>query len=170
LPATKEKHKKDLYEKILDAYGQAVKAFRKGDTAKAKELFQAFIEKHNAEKELVDRAQIYLSLCEDRDTEKTPSLKTFEDYYQYAVYRLNQSDHSGAIKLLEKAKEQRPKEGKIPYLMALAFCQMEENEKCLTNLKDAVHKDKFFGILAQNESGFEPLWEDKKFKIITKAG
>lgn len=170
MPETKEKLKKDLYEKILDAYGQAMKAFRKGDFTKARELFQAFIEKHNTEKELVDRAQIYLALCENREKKDTISLKTFEDYYEYAVYKLNQGNHSEAIKLLEKAKTQKPKEGKVSYLMALIYCKMEDNEKCLENLKDAIRKDKFFGILAQNESGLEPLWEDKKFKIITKTG
>jgi predicted Zn-dependent protease len=170
LPETKEKAKKDLYEKILAAYGQAVKAFRKGDCAKAKELFQAFLEKHSSEKELVDRAQMYLALCENREKKDTVSLKTFDDYYEYAVYKLNQKDHDEAIKLLEKAKAQKPKEGKVSYLMALMYCQMEDTEKCLDNLKDAVQKDKFFGTLAQNESGFEPLWEDKKFKIITKTG
>jgi predicted Zn-dependent protease len=170
LPETKEKLKKDLYEKILAAYGQAVKAFRKGDCAKAKELFQAFLEKHNTEKELVDRARMYLALCENREKKETISLKSIEDYCQYAMYKLNQGDYNEAIKLLEKAKAQKPKEGKISYLMALSYCHMEDTEKCLANLKDAVHKDKFFSTLAQNESGFEPLWEDKKFKIITKTG
>jgi cytochrome c-type biogenesis protein CcmH/NrfG len=170
LPETKEKLKKDLYEKILAAYGQAMQAFHKGDYAKAKELFQVFLEKHNTEKELVDRVQMYLAICENREKKETISLKTFEDYYEYAVYKLNQRDHGEAIRLLEKAKTQKPKEGKVSYLMALTYCQMEDTEKCLENLKDAVHKDKFFGTLAQNESGFEPLWEDKKFKIITKTG
>ena len=170
MPETKEKLKKDLYEKTLAAYGQAMKAFRKEDYAKAKELFQAFLGKHNTEKEFVDRAQMYLSLCGNRETKETIPLKTFEDYYQYAVYKLNQRDHGEAIKLLEKAKTKKPKEGKVSYLMALAYCQMEDTEKCLENLKDAVHKDKLFGTLAQNESEFESLWEDKKFKIITKTG
>ena len=170
MPETKEKLKKDLYEKILAAYGQAVKAFRKGDCTKAKELFLAFLEKHSTEKELVDRAQIYLELCENREKKESIPLKTFEDHYEYAVYKLNQRDHDKAIKLLEKAKTQKPKEGKISYLMALTYCQMEDTEKCLENLKDAVHKDKFFGTLAQNEAEFEPLWEDQKFKIITKTG
>jgi tetratricopeptide (TPR) repeat protein len=170
LPETKEKVKKDLYEKILAAYGQGVKAFRKGDCAKAKEFFQAFLDKYSSEKELVDRAQMYLALCKSREKKDAVSLETFEDYYEYAVYKLNQQDHAEAIKLLEKAKTQKPKEGKVPYLMALMYCQMEEIEKCLENLKEAVQIDKFFGTLAQNESGFEPLWEDKKFKIITKTG
>jgi predicted Zn-dependent protease len=170
LPQTKEKVKKDLYDKILAAYGQAVKAFRKGDCAKAKELFQAFIEKHSSEKELVDRAQMYLALCENREKKGAVTLKTFEDNYEYAVYKLNQQDYDEAIKLLKKAKTQKPKEGKVSYLMALMYCQMEDMEKCLENLKEAVQNDKFFGTLAQNESGFEPLWADKKFKIITKIG
>jgi tetratricopeptide (TPR) repeat protein len=170
LPETKEKSKKNTYEKILEAYGQAMKAFRKGDFAKAKELFADFIEKYESEKEIVDRIRIYLALCENRQKKEIVSLKTFEDYYEYAVYKQNQNDYDQTIKLLEKAKELNPKVGKVPYLMALTYCLIKENDKCLESLKDAVHIDKFFGILAQNESGFEPLWEDKKFKVITKMG
>ena len=147
-----------------------MKAFRKGDCAKAKELFTAFIEKYESEKEIVDRIRIYLALCENRQKKETVSLKTFEDHYEYAVFKQNQGDYDQAIKLLEKAKTLKPKEGKVTYLMALTFCLMEETEKCLENLKEAIHRDKFFGILAQNESGFEPIWEDKKFKVITKTG
>jgi len=154
----------------VEAYGQAMKVFRKGDYAKAKELFAAFIEKYESEKEIVDRIRIYLALCENRQKKEIVSLKTFEDYYEYAVYKQNQNDYDQTIKLLEKAKELNPKEGKAPYLMALTYCLIKENDKCLESLKDAVHIDKFFGILAQNESGFEPLWEDKKFKVITKMG
>lgn len=147
-----------------------MKVFRKGDCVKAKELFKAFIEKYESEKEIVDRVRIYFALCENRQKKETVSLKTFEDYYEYAVYKQNQEDYDQTIELLEKAKELNPEEGKVPYLMALTYCLIKENDKCLDSLKDAVHKDKLFGILAQNESGFEPLWEDKKFKVITKMG
>ncbi len=168
LPESKEKLKKDAYEKSLAAYGQAMKSFRKGDFAKAKELFEAFIEKYPEEKELIDRAKIYLSISENRLDKESIQLKTFEDYYQYGVYKLNQEDYEEAIKLLTKAREKEPKEGKIPYLMSLVYCQTGNMEKCLEALKDAVHLDKFFGILAQNETVFESVWEDKKFKVITK--
>jgi tetratricopeptide (TPR) repeat protein len=170
LPESKEKSKKDVFAKILNAYGQAAKAFRKGDCVKAAELFKAFIEKHSSEKELVDRANMYLSLCEKSQKKEAISLKTFEDYYEHAIYKHNQGNHDDALNLLEKAKAIKPKEGKIPYLKALTYCLMADTENCLVNLKDAVHKDKLFGILAQNEPGFESLWEEKKFKVITKEG
>ena len=164
----KEKAKKDTYEKALAAYSQGIKAFRKGDYAKAKEYFEALLEKHATEKELVDRAKIYLDICEIRQKKDTIPLKTFEDYFLYAVYKLNQEDFDETIKLLEMARAKEPKEGKAVYLMALAYCQMGDVDKCLESLKEAVHMDKFFGILARNELKLEPIWEDKKFKVITK--
>ena len=164
----KEKAKKDAYDKALAAYSQAVKAFKRGDYEKAKEYFEAVIEKHATERELVDRAKIYVDICENREKKDAIPLKTFDDYFQYAVYKLNQEDFDETLKLLEKARDKEPKEGKAVYLMALAYCQKGDHEKCLESLKEAVHMDKFFGILARNELKLEPLWEDKKFKVITK--
>lgn len=168
MPEAKEKLKKDAYEKALAAYSQAIKFFRKGDYARAKEQLGAFCEKYPEEKELVDRAKTYISISENRLDKESIQMKTFEDYYQYGVYRMNQEDYEQALKLLMKAREKHPKDGKVPYLISLVYCQMGNIEKCLETLKDAVHLDKFFGILAQNETGFESVWEDKKFKVITK--
>lgn len=168
MPEAKENLKKDAYDKALSVYGQAVKTFRKGDYTKAKELLEAFIEKHATEKELVDRAKIYISICANRLVKESIPLQTSEDYYQYAVYKLNQQDYAQALTLLTKAREKGPKEGKILYLMSLVYCQMDNTDKCLETLKEAIRLDKFFGILAQNESAFESIWEDKKFRVITK--
>jgi len=168
VPESKEKAKKDAYQKSLSAYAQAMRIFRRGDYDKALEQLNAFLEKHTAEKELLDRAKIYLSICQGRKNKEVISLKTFDDYYQFAVYKINQGDLKQALKLLEKAKEKAPKEGKVFYLAAIAYCLMENTDLCLQNLKEAIHRDKFFSVLARNEEDFEPLWEDKKFKLITR--
>jgi len=163
-----EKVKKDDYEKLLSAYSQAMKAFRKRDFERAAELLQSFLEKYTTEKELVDRAKIYLSICKNQLSPEKIQLKTFDDYYEYGVYKINQGDYSQALKYLEKAHEMNPKEGKVLYLMADAYCLLNDKEKALEFLKKAIQRDKFFSILAQNETDFEPLREDKKFKLITR--
>lgn len=164
----KEKIKKDDYEKALSAFNQAVKIFHKRELDKASELLQSFKEKFTSEKELMDRAQMYFKICESEQKKEKPKLKTFEDYYLYSVFLLNQGNHDEALKLLEKAREMKPKEGRIPYLMADLYCLKGDTEKCLEHLRKAIQIDKFFSTLAQNESDFEPLWEDKKFKLITR--
>ena len=160
--------KKDEFQKVLTAYDQAMKVFHKGDCVKALELLKTFIEKHPSEKELVDRARIYRTICQAKSKKEKINLKTFEDHYQFGVYKVNQGDYEEALKALDKAREMKPKEAKIPYLMADVYCLMEEKEECLAHLKKAIQMDKYFSILAQNESDFESLREDKKFKLITR--
>lgn len=145
-----------------------MKAFHKGDYARASEFLTTFLEKHSTERELVDRAQIYLSICEARQTKERIQLKTFDDYYQTSVHRMNRGDYQEALELLEKARQMKPKEGKLFYLMANVCCLMGKKEECLDHLKEAIQMDKFFSILAQNESDFEEIREEKKFKLITR--
>jgi tetratricopeptide (TPR) repeat protein len=163
-----EKAKKDSYERALSAYGEAMKEFHKGKLDKAQELLKSFLEKYDMEKELVDRAKIYLEITQEKGKKAVISLKTLDDYFYYSVYKMNTGDYEEALKLLEKALEMKEEEGRIYYLMADAYVLMGKTEEALESLKRAVQKDKFFRILAQNETDFEPLWEDKKFKLITR--
>ncbi len=163
-----EKSKKDAYEKALSAYGDAVREFQRGKLDSAKEMFRAFLQKHNSEKELVERATVYLKIIEERSKKESISLKTSDDYFFYSVYKINSGDYDGALKLLEKALSLGHDEARVYYLMANAYVRQGKNEEALDFLKKAFQKDKFYRILAQNESDFEPLWEDKKFKLITR--
>ena len=164
----KEKAKKDKYQKALSAYEQAMKAFHSRDFQKASELLGAVIEKYDTEKEFTERAQRYLTICEKQMKKEKIVLKEFEEYYQQGVYNINEGDYEEALKLLNKGKEMAPKEGKIPYLISTVYCLMDQTDECLESLKEAIQIDDFFAILAQNEETFEPLREDKKFKLITR--
>ncbi|MBP1659822.1 MAG: hypothetical protein H6P95_1014 [Candidatus Aminicenantes bacterium] len=163
-----QRSKKDEYQKALAAFGMAVKEFQKGEFDKAASSFKDFIEKFPADKEVVDRARAYLAIAQKRPKKDAVSLKTFEDHYRYAVARINQKDYAGAVKLLEKALEFKQHEGLVHYLMADAHSLMGQVDEALETLKKAIQKDKTYAVMAQNEPDFEALWEDKKFKLITK--
>jgi predicted Zn-dependent protease len=163
-----EKTRKDAYVKALSAYGEAMKEFHKGNLDKAGELLKAFLEKHNTEKELVDRAKIYLQMTQKRGEKETVPLKTIDDYVYFSVFKINSGAPEDALKLLEKALEMKEEEGRVYYLMADAYILMGKTEEAMECLKKAFQKDKFYRILAQNEADFAPLWDDKKFKLITR--
>ncbi len=160
--------RKDSYERALSAYGEAIKEFRKGNWEKAQSLFEAFISRFNEEKELVDRALIYLKIIKEKGQRGLGTPKTSDDYYYFSVYRMNQGQYDEALKLLNKALELKGDEGKIYYLMAQIYSLQGKNDEALEYLKKAIQKDKIYKIMAQNEIDFAPLWEDKKFKLITK--
>lgn len=167
---SKNKLKKDDYERALSAYGEAMHQFRHHHLDKAEKLFRAFIENFSVEKELVDRARIYLSIIEEKKTDRkeTIPLKTFDDYCFAGVYKINSGAYDEALKILERALERFPGEGKFYYLKAIVHSRKNEPDACLENLKKAIQLDKFYRTIAQNEADFQPLWEDKKFKLITR--
>lgn len=162
--------KRDEYQKALTGFGDAMKNFHQGKNERAEEQLSAFLEKYPHERELTDRARLYLKICQERigKSRERMSLKTEDDYFYYSAYKMNQGDYEAAAKLLEKARDLAPKDGRAHYLSADLACVMGQTEDCLEYLKKAVHIDKLYAILAQNESDFEPLWEDKKFKVIVK--
>jgi tetratricopeptide (TPR) repeat protein len=165
---SENKQKRDEFQKALAAYGQAVKEFRKGDFEKAADAFKSFIEKYPGESEIVDRARNYLDIAQRKPKKDLPPQKTFADCCLAAVFKINEGDFDGALKSLEKALEFKENDGRIYYLMADAYCQKGDQDNTLDSLKKAVQKDKIFGIMAQNELDFKPVWEDKKFKLITR--
>lgn len=163
-----QRSKKDEYQKALAAFSAAVKEFQKGDFEKAAASFQDFIEKYPADKEVVDRARAYQAIAKKRPKKDAVSLKGFEDHYRFGVAKINQKDYPGAIKVLEKALEYKENEGLVYYLLADAHNLLGQSDEALDHLKKAVQKDKNFAVLAQNEPDFEPLWEDKRFKLLIK--
>jgi len=163
-----ELKKKDDYQKALSLYSQGIKDFRRRDLEKAVSSFESLIEKFPEEHELVDRARVYLTICQKSQKKESVNLKTVEDYLFYAQMKINQADYEGSLKLLEKALEFKKEEARIYYLMAIAYVLSNSLEESLEALKKAIQKDKSLAVLAQNETDFEPLWEDKRFKVLVK--
>lgn len=161
-----KKTKKDAYTMALNAYSQAIKSFRKNDCQKTIEVLTAFQEKYVSEKELVERASMYIEICKNRLAQKDPVLKSYDDYFRHSVYKINQREFQDAENALQKAIELNPKEGKLYYMMATLNHLMDEDEKCLEFLRKAIEIDDFFRILAGNEADFDDIRENEDFKSI----
>ena len=163
-----EENEKKQLKNSMTAFGKAMKAFHKGHFDKAEELLAAFLETHPPNNELVDRANLYLTICRNKKTQKPVSLKTADDYYQFGVYKVNGGDYEEAFALLEKAWRMDPKQGKIPYMMSLASLGQKKSDEALDFLEKAVAIDLFFKILAQNEADFEDRRGNERFETLVE--
>jgi len=166
-----EKSKKDEYQKALAAFSEAVKEFRKSKWEKSVDLFRDFIEKFPAERDLAARARTYQAIAEERFREprEIPVPKTVEDFIHAAVYKLNGGAADEALVFVEKALKSAPEDARVLFLQANILCRSGQLDAALESLKKAVQNEKSYRILAQNEIDFAPLWEDKRFKAITKT-
>jgi tetratricopeptide (TPR) repeat protein len=162
--------KKTEYEKAWIAYDLAMKSFHKKDYGKAKEGLGSFAEDFPKEKELIDRAHMYLQICENRLNPPKDTEKTSEDYLQSGIILMNQGLFAESLASLEKAHGKKPKNAKILYTLADVSCRKEDHDACLDYLKQAVDLDSSLAVLALNEQDFEPLKEDTRFLEITAKG
>ncbi|HQF99304.1 MAG TPA: tetratricopeptide repeat protein, partial [Candidatus Aminicenantes bacterium] len=104
-----------------------------------------------------------------KEPREIPALKTAEDYVSAAVYKMNTGAAEEALKLVEKALKSDPADARLLYLQADLLCRRGRLDESLEALRQAVAGEKAYRILAQNEVDFAPLWEDKRFKAITKT-
>lgn len=165
----KSKDQKDAYEKALAAYGQVMKTFRSKGFAEGKKALSAFIEKYPDERELLDRAGIYLSICESSLNPEKISHSSFDEHYLWGVVYLNRKDFAEAGKLLGIAHKQNPGSAKVLYMLALIHHLQKEDEKSLDFLEKAIKLDSSFAVLACNEADFEDLSQDARFVQITET-
>ncbi|MBN1938950.1 MAG: tetratricopeptide repeat protein [Candidatus Aminicenantes bacterium] len=166
-----EKSKKDEYQKALACFSEAMKEFRKSKWDKAVELFNSFIEKYAVERDLASRARTYLAIAAERlkEPREIPIPKSVEDFAAAAVYKMNGGADEEALKYVEKGLKAYPDDARILFLQADLFCRAGRMDEALDSLGKAVKGEKTYRILAQNEIDFAPLWEDKRFKSITKS-
>lgn len=166
---SKATSKANEYQKALTAFTNAVRVFNEKDDEKSKEALTEFTQNFSEEKELVDRANIYLEIIDSRLNPPKISLKTAEDFYNDGVFKMNQGDLDEAQKALEKALSKDPKQGKILYALADALCLKEEHDSAFEYLEQAVKLDSRFAILAQNEADFDPIKKDQRFFEIVSS-
>jgi len=166
LDTEKKKTSINDYQKALSSFSKAMKYFHKGDFDKAKPALKDFIKSHSEEKELLDRAKLYIDIIQGREEKESIPLKSFDDYYQQGIFLLNQGRYEESLELLKKANKKKAKQAKVYYALANVFCLMDQKDKCIANLRKAMELDEFYGILAQNETDFEVFREDEEFNSL----
>ena len=96
-------------------YDRGVAALQKKKLEEAERHFLDLIQKYPEEKELVDRARVYLTVCERQRRDPRPALTEPEDFYYAAVLEKNRGNVAEAIEHLQRARqEERRREGRLP--------------------------------------------------------
>src|ERR1700737_3596100 len=117
----------------LKQYEEALKYFQQQKFARAKQLLDKVIE--GPSKELGDRAQVHLRMCEQKISRLPAAvLKTAEDHYTQGVAMMNLGRWDDARVHLERALKASPKADHIVYAMAALDCLTGEAESAMENL------------------------------------
>ena len=161
--------------KIREAYAKAVTLYEKGLKALQRKNFDgaaaAFgrVLEFPDERELHERARLYLSVCEREASRKTKAPRTVDDRILAATLALNRRDIDEALSLLRSAASSQPTSDHVQYMLALAHAIRVDAETAAEHLKRAIALNPDNRLQARQERDFDSIRRTKPFLDAIKT-
>jgi tetratricopeptide (TPR) repeat protein len=143
-------------------YDRGVAALQKKKHEEAERHFVDLIQK---ERELVDRARVYLTVCERQRRDPRPALSEPEDFYYAAVLEKNRGNVDEAIEHLQRAARKNGG-GRVDFLLACCLAQKGDLETAVAHLQKAIEEDQRHRVLARHDRDFDPVREMPEFQKL----
>jgi len=149
-------------EEQQKAYEEAMRHFHEQKFQKARQSLEKVLE--GPTRELVDRAQVHLRICEKRMS-KLPEAapRTAEEHYHHGVAMMNLGRWEDSRQALERARKISPKADFVIYALAALDSLTGEVESAMTHLKLAIELRPENRYHARNDEDFAYLLEDPRF-------
>ena len=155
-----------IHEKALKEFERGVGLLQKQSYSEARERFQTIVGSFPQEKELTDRANVYLRICQNLLERREPQPRKPEDFFYYGVLRANEANFDEAVQLLEKALQATPRDEKVHYVLASTLASKGDRREALEHLKEAIELNATNRIHARNDPDFENLRDDENFQNL----
>jgi tetratricopeptide (TPR) repeat protein len=129
--------KPGFYEAVA-IYERGVQALQRHDYVTGAELFRTVIDKYPEERELVERARVFVRVCERETARQAPPPETARDFVYAATVALNAGDHAGALGHLQRAISADDEDDHAHYTMAAALSLRGRSEEAIRHLQRSI--------------------------------
>ena len=145
-------------------YERGLQALQRRDFAAAAEGLRNVIERYPDERELLERARLYLKVCERELEPKEPAPKTADEWVYAATVSLNAGDEGAAKQHLQRALAADSSHDHAHYMMAVASLRKGDREAALGHLHQSVSLNPENRALARQDPDFDSLRELPGFR------
>jgi len=152
-------------ENARKEYDRGVASLQRKKLDEAERHFLDLIQKYPEERELVDRARVYLTVCQRQRRDPRPALSEPEDFYYAAVLEKNRGNVAEAIAHLNQAARKNGG-GRVDFLLACCYAQQGDLVTALTHLQKAIEEDQRHRVLARHDRDFDPVREAPEFQKL----
>jgi Tfp pilus assembly protein PilF len=157
--------KPGFYEAVA-IYERGVQALQRHDFQAAAAFFRTVLERYPEERELLERARLYLRVCE-RETSRQPAIpKTSAERVYAATVALNSGDHAGALDHLRRALTEDPESDHAHYIMSVALGMRGRADEALDHLRQAIALNPENRGLARQDPDLESIREHDGFRSV----
>jgi tetratricopeptide (TPR) repeat protein len=163
-PASPPPPRKPGFYEAVAIYERGVQALQRHDFQAAAGFFRTVLERYPEERELLERARLYLRVCERETERQQPAPKTPAERVYAATVALNSGDHAGALDHLQRALTEDPDSDHAHYIMAVALGGRQRFAEALDHLRQAIALNPENRTLARQDPDLESLRDHAGFK------
>ena len=167
-PAPPPPRKPGYYE-ALAMYETGVRALQRHDYQGAATQFRAIIDRYPEERELQERSQLYLRVCERETARRPPTPQTPQERVYAATVALNAGDTSTALDHLRRALDDSPDSDHAHYIMSVALASKGDSGQALQHLRQAISLNPENRALARQDPDLEAVRTADEFRELVEA-
>ncbi len=161
--------RKPTYHEAVAMYERGLQALQRRDFAASAAALRTVIERYPDERELLERARLYLKVCERELEPKEPPPKTADEWVYAATVAQNSGDVASAMRHLQRALAEDPRHDHAHYMMAVASAQRRDAHAALDHLRRAIALNAENRSRARQDADLESLRDDPAFRAALEA-
>lgn len=168
-PAPAAAARKPGFYEAVAIYERGVQGLQRHDFAGAAELFRTVIERYPEERELLERARLYLRVCERETARHNPPPETPAEQVYAATVSLNAGDHVTALHHLQRAVTADPDNDHAHYIMSAALSMRGRLDESLEHLQRSIELNPENRSQARQDPDLENVRHLTGFRAILDA-
>lgn len=150
-----------LYERGLQAVQR--RAF---DVAAS--TFREILSRYPEEREIHERARLYLRVCERETRSGRPAPRTPEERLLSATVALNSGDYTAALEHLRAVEQQLPDSDHAEYMRAVIAAARGDHTEALDRVRRAIELNPENRALARHDADLDALRGDEAFRLLVE--
>ena len=156
--------RKPTYHEAVALYERGLQALQRRDFGAAADALRSVIQQYPDERELLERARLYLKVCERELEPREAAPRTADEWVYAATVALNAGKESLAQQHLQRALAENPRHDHAHYMMAVASSRRDDRSAALDHLRRAVALNPENRGLARQDPDFESLRDEPSFR------
>jgi tetratricopeptide (TPR) repeat protein len=150
----------------IERYEQGVRALQAREYPQAAEILQSVIDRYPDEKELHERARLYLNVVQRQTVPPDPTPKSRDERLYAATLAINRGAYDDALAMLRPLAEEAPDVDHVHYMLAVVHAQRGELTVAASSLQRAVELNPENRVLAAQDGDLDPLRRDPLFRAV----
>jgi tetratricopeptide (TPR) repeat protein len=153
------------HEHAVVAFERGFQALQQRQFGKAAEFLSAVVNNFTDEKDLQERARVYLTICE-RQAGRETKPRSFDDRLHAATVIVNRGAFDEALAQLRKLEHDDAGNDYVQYLLSVVYTALGNAEQALAHLRKAIELAPENRIRAAQDPDLEPLRQGAAFAAL----